>query len=77
MKEKIKIISIIVEGMITEVKGDHFFKDGKMICPYHKKDDSPETIEWRNGLFEAKHQCMIKNGVKILKYKERKELGVL
>lgn len=48
-----------------------------MICPYHKKDDSPETIEWRNGLFEAKHQCMIKNGVKILKYKEFKELGVL
>ena len=66
----------IVEGMITEVKGDHFFKNGKMICPYHKKDDSLETIEWRNGLFEAKHQCMIKNGVKILKFKELSEIGV-
>ena len=38
-----------------------------MICPFHKKDDTPETIEWRNGLFEAKHQCMIRYGVKILK----------
>lgn len=67
----------IVNGTITEVKGDQFFKDGKMFCPYHKKNDTPETIEWRNGLFEAKYQCMLKNGVKILKYNELKELGII
>lgn len=57
----------LINDEYYEVKGDHFFKDGKMICPFHKKDDTPETIEWRNGLFEAKHQCMIRYGVKILK----------
>lgn len=67
----------IVEGKITEVKGDHFFKNGKMICPWKHKNDTPEKIEWRNGLFEAKHQCMIRNGVIILKQKEFKELGIL
>lgn len=67
----------IVEGMITEVKGDHFFKNGKMICPWKHKNDTTEKIEWRNGLFEAKHQCMIKNGVRILKYKDLKLLNIL
>lgn len=67
----------IVEGKITEIKGDHFFKNGKMICPWKHKNDTLEKIEWRNGLFEAKHQCMLKNGVIILKQKELKELGIL
>lgn len=66
-----------VNGVLTEIKGDQFFKDGKMICPWKHKDDTLEQIEWRNGLFEAKHQCMLNNGVNILKQKELKELGVL
>lgn len=61
-----------------EIKGLHFFENknpnGKMICPYHKKEDTPETIAWRNGKFEAKHQCMIHNKVEIItdtdKYKQ-------
>lgn len=67
----------IVEGIVTEVKGDHFFKDGKMICPWKYKNDTPDKIEWRNGLFEAKHQCMLNNGVRIIKYNELNELGIL
>lgn len=66
-----------VEGKYVEIKGDQFFKNGKMICPFHKKDDTPEDIERRNGLFEAKHQCMIKNNVLILKHKELKELEII
>jgi hypothetical protein len=67
----------IVEGIITEVKGDHFFKDGKMICPWKYKNDTPEKTKWRNGLFEAKHQCMLNNGIKILKYNELHELKLV
>lgn len=47
----------LVESEIYEIKGPQFFKDGKMINPY---DSS------LNNLFEAKHQCMIKNNVKII-----------
>ena len=76
----------IVNDIICETKGIHFFKNKNtnnvMVCPYHKKNDTPEKIEWRNGLYEAKHQCMIKNNVKILTNKKEfqfileKELGL-
>lgn len=48
-----------VDGKLYEIKGDQFFKeDGTMCNPYdHSKDE----------LFEAKHQCAIKNNVIILK----------
>lgn len=53
-----------------EIKGLQFFENknpnGKMICPYHKKEDTKEIIKWRNGLFEAKHQCMLNNNIKII-----------
>lgn len=46
---------------LHEIKGIQFFEDHdknkRMICP---NDES------RNYIFEAKHQCMIKNNVKIL-----------
>ena len=41
----------------VELKGAYFFKDGKMINPYNNAEDA---------LYEAKHQCMIKNGIKII-----------
>ena len=48
----------IVEGHIIEIKGDHFFKeDGTMCNPYGHSQDA---------LYEAKHQCMLANDVKIL-----------
>ena len=48
----------ILDDEFIEIKGDYFFKeDGTMCNPFdHSQDD----------LFEAKHQCMIKNNVKIL-----------
>lgn len=36
-----------------------------MINPYGRKDDS-EKVKFRDGLFEAKHQCMIRNNVKLI-----------
>ena len=48
----------LINGKIYEVKGDQFFDDtGKMINPYDKE----------SNLFEAKHQCMLQNGVIILR----------
>lgn len=46
-----------VNGVFIEIKGEHFFKEGKMICPYDRKSD---------GLYEAKHQCMLANNIKII-----------
>ena len=37
-----------------------------MICPYTQKENSRHTKDWYDDQFEAKHQCMIKNNVKIL-----------
>ena len=37
-----------------------FFDGDKMICTYNRND-------YMDGLFEAKHQCMLKNGVIILR----------
>lgn len=48
----------IVDRVVTEIKGDHFFKeDGTMQNPFcHELDDE----------MEAKHQCMLANNVKII-----------
>ena len=59
-----------VGNEIIEIKGLQFFENknpnGKMLCPYKKKTDTFEIIQERNNLYEAKHQCMIKNNVKII-----------
>ena len=47
----------LINGKIYEVKGDQFFDGDKMINPYDRTQD---------GLYEAKHQCMIKNNIIIL-----------
>ena len=52
----------IVEGQAVEIKGDHFFKeDGTMQNPFDHSQDA---------LYEAKHQCMLLNEVKIMKSDE-------
>ena len=60
----------IYENELIEIKGDHFFevkgdKTSRMICPFNRDLDD---------LFEAKHQCMIANNVKILTGKDLKEV---
>lgn len=53
-----------VNGQFYEIKGDQFFnKNGTMCCPF---DSS------KNGLFEAKHQCGLKNNVIFISKKEIK-----
>jgi len=46
-----------VDGQLYEIKGNHFFNEGKMINPFDRSQDD---------LYEAKHQCMIKNNVKFI-----------
>ena len=51
----------LIEGKLYEIKGLQFFKDKdpskEMVNPYDHSQDA---------LYEAKHQCMLKNDVKIL-----------
>ena len=59
---------LIEYHQFIELKGDHFFtNDGKMINPYDRSQDN---------IYEAKHQCMIKNNVKIFKEKDLVELDI-
>lgn len=51
-----------IENKIFEVKGNHFFnEDGLMICPFDRSKD---------GIFQAKQQCGIKNNVILITRKE-------
>jgi hypothetical protein len=50
-----------------EIKGDHFFKDGKMINPFRYKYWTDEYYQRVCDRYEEKHQCMISNGIIILK----------
>ena len=57
-KTRFYIPDFIVEGQYIEIKGDQFFKeDGTMRNPFNSDDDAR---------YEAKHQCMLKNNVRIL-----------
>ena len=58
----------LIEGRLYEVKGDQFFrKDGTMFCPYRKKGQTDEEYRLICDIYEAKHQCMLANGVRILR----------
>lgn len=46
-----------VNGQYVEIKGPQFFENGKMINPWDRTQDD---------LYEAKHQCMIDNKIKIM-----------
>ena len=61
----------LVNDMFFEIKGDQFFdKNGKMICPWRYDNWTDEQYNQKCAQYEAKHQCMIKNGVIILKSKD-------
>lgn len=62
---------LVDEHLFVEIKGDHFFNaDGMMICPYRKKCWTDDEYARRCKLEEAKHKCMLSNGVKILRKTE-------
>ena len=60
-KKHYYIPDFICNGELIEIKGDQFFNGDKMINPFNRDEDD---------LYEAKHQCMINNNVKILRYKD-------
>ena len=46
-----------IDGKLVELKGDQFLKeDGTWQCPWDHSRDS---------LYEAKHQCAIKNNIEV------------
>ena len=67
---------------IVEIKGDQFFRinesTGKeeMFCQYGRKKLGEEKWNWLCGKFEAKHQCMLKNNVVILRDDNIKNLTI-
>jgi len=56
--------------MYFEIKGDHFFKNGKMICPFKHHGWNDARYAYECEKYEAKHQCMLQNNVIILKSAE-------
>lgn len=63
----------LINGRVYEVKGDNFFRINEstgleeMFNPYRESYWSDERYEWECGKYEAKHQCMLKNNVHILR----------
>lgn len=53
-----------INDELFEVKGDQFFENEKMICPWNRKQDD---------VYEAKHQCMLAHNVHIWKRENVKE----
>lgn len=62
-KEHFYIPDFVINGKIVEIKGDQFFKSGKMVCPFDRSKDS---------LYEAKYQCMLQNNVEVWREKDIK-----
>ena len=47
----------IIDGELIEVKGPHFFENGKMVNPFDRSQDE---------LYNAKYQCALLNNVKFI-----------
>lgn len=57
-----------IGNKLIELKGDHFFDNNeKMICPYRKNIWTDDEYNKICNLYEAKHQCMLKNNIIIYK----------
>lgn len=55
-----------IENQYFELKGNHFFKNGKMINPFRYKHWTDDEYKLICDKYEAKHQCMLKNNIQIL-----------
>lgn len=69
-KEHIYHPDFIVNGILQEVKGDQFFKDGKMTLPYRYSTWTDQKYKFMCDLYHAKYKCMIDNNVQILTYND-------
>lgn len=56
-KKHIYCPDFLIKNEYIEIKGNHFFENGKMVNPYDRTQDDK---------YEAKHQCMLKNNVRII-----------
>ena len=71
----------LINGKVYEVKGDYFFRinesigQEEMFNPYREPEWSDEYYMWICGKFEAKHQCMIRHDVRILRDADIKNLS--
>lgn len=63
----------LIDNVYVEIKGDHFFNGDRMICPFRNNDWTDERYKIECDKYEAKHQCMINNNVKIIKGIEYKD----
>ena len=67
----------LVEDKIVEIKGNHFFKeDGTMQNPWKNRNWTEEQQKDSDALYEAKHQCMLRNGVRIITGNEYKKYNI-
>ena len=66
----------LVDGRLYEVKGEQFFRineftgQEEMFNPYRNIEWSNERYDYECAKYEAKHQCMIANNVRILRKKD-------
>ena len=67
-----------VDGKLIEIKGDFFFENSdptkKMIHPWKRAKIGSEKLKMLDEIAEAKHQCLIANGVVILTSKDMKPI---
>ena len=69
----------LISGKLYEVKGDQFFRVDEsgnevMFNPYRDPEWSDERYVWECKKYEAKHQCMLRNKVVILKERDIRNL---
>ena len=73
----------LVNNKVYEVKGEQFFRINEstgreeMFNPYRDSEWSDERYVWECGKYEAKHQCMLRNNVVILRERDINNLTSL
>ena len=73
----------LADGRLYEVKGDQFFRinestgQEEMFNPYREQEWSDERYEWECRKYEAKHQCMLRNNVIILRESQIDDLTLV
>lgn len=71
----------LINGKVYEIKGEQFFRvnestgQEEMFCPYKEKEWSDEYYAWVCRKYEAKHQCMLRNNVVILREQDMENLN--
>ena len=72
----------LINEKIYEVKGNQFFRINpntgreEMFIPYGRKRYGEELWNWKCAKEEAKHQCMLKNNVRILRDADIQNLNI-